>query len=353
MLSIIIPTYNEKETILRTISEIKKNIKGIKHEILVIDDNSPDKTWNLINNSKISNTICIRRLNKKGLSSAIIDGFQKAKYEKILVMDADGQHEPKIIKQMLKQINNYDFVIGSRYIKGGSVENWPKKRIIISKTASFLAQTILSSKIKDPMSGFFMTKKEKLNEIKSQVSGIGYKILLDMLLTYQNLNKKYTIKEVPYKFRIRDKGKSKLNSKVTKDYLRMLISFKLKKHSQVMKFLIVGSIGIILNTILLWFFTEKIGLYYIFSGIISTETAIISNFLLNDLWTWGKRNKKNTFVKRLLLFNLVSIVGLIITVSTLGILTELGLYYLLSNIIGIILATSWNYLANDKITFKI
>jgi dolichol-phosphate mannosyltransferase len=119
MISIIIPTLNEKDTIIRTIKEIQKNIFPVKHEIIVVDDNSPDKTWQIVQKSKLKNVFCLRRINGKSLSSAVIEGFSKAKYPNLLVMDADGQHDPTIIKQMLKLINNNDFVTGSRFIKGG------------------------------------------------------------------------------------------------------------------------------------------------------------------------------------------------------------------------------------------
>ncbi|MFT4297911.1 MAG: glycosyltransferase [Candidatus Woesearchaeota archaeon] len=359
MLSIIIPTYNEKESIINTINQIKSNIKGIRHEIIVVDDNSPDKTWKKVSDAKISNVRCIRRTKEKGLSSAVIHGFRNAKYSNLLLIDADGQHNPEIIKEMLNLMPKNDFVIGSRFIKGGSVDDWQKPRILISKAAACLAKPLLSSKITDPMSGFFMTKKAIFNQIQEQLSGKGYKILLDIIVAYEIKNKilgnkqRVKIKEVPYTFKKRKKGESKLGFKVISDYLFMLAFLGFKKYSSLVKFLIVGLTGLILNTLLLWLLTEKVGIFYVLSGIIATETAIISNFILNNYWTWKKGNKTYSFIKRLLLYNSVSIIGLLITVSILWLLTELGIYYLLSNIIGIVIATAWNFLANDRITFKI
>jgi dolichol-phosphate mannosyltransferase len=222
----------------------------------------------------------------------------------------------------------------------------------MSKLAALFCVPILKSKLKDPMSGFFMTKKETFNKVKNNLTGKGYKILLDMVLTIELLDKKAKISEIGYKFRIRKQGQSKLSSKVIKDYLLMLTTFTLKKYSRIIKFLCVGFIGVIINTSILWFLTEKINLFYVISGIIATETAIITNFLLNNFWTWNNTNKLHSFIKRLILFNSVSLVGLIITITSLWILTEIGIYYLMSNLIGIILATAWNYYANDKITFK-
>ncbi len=353
MLSIIIPTLNEKDTILTTIKEIKKNIKGITHEILVIDDNSPDKTWEVVNKAKIQNTKSIRRLRGKSLSSAVMLGFERAKYKNLLVMDADGQHDPKIIKEMLKEIPKNDFVTGSRFIKGGSVEGWPKKRILMSKTAAMLAKPILNTKVKDPMSGFFMTNKKIFKEVKPRLSGKGYKIFLEMIFEYEQKRKKAKIAEVPYTFRTRKKGESKLGFNVLKAYGLMLLKFAIKKYKKIIKFLIVGLLGVIVNTGILWILTELAGVHYLISGIIATQTAIIHNFLLNNSWTWNGKNKKHSYLKRLISFNTVSLIGLGITVSTLWFLTDIiGIYYIISNLIGIALATTWNFIANDKITFK-
>jgi dolichol-phosphate mannosyltransferase len=351
MLSIIIPTYNEKEVILDTIRGIKKGLVGVKHEIIVVDDDSPDLTWRIVKESRLKDVRCIRRLDEKSLSSAVIRGFSDAKYDYLLVLDADNQHDSSIIKEMLKHIKNYDFVVGSRFIEGGSVEGWSQKRIFMSKFAASLSRPLLSSKIKDPMSGFFLTKRGVFDEVKGDLSGKGFKIFLEMLFALES-RRIVLIKEIPYTFRIRKKGVSKLGFNVVKAYLSMLFFFSLKKYSQLIKFLLVGLSGVFVNTALLWFLTEQVGLFYVLSGIIATEIAIINNFLLNNFWTWRRRNKKHNFFRRLVSFNAVALVGLGISVSVLWFLTELGVYYLISNLVGILFATAWNYLANDKITFK-
>ena len=352
MISIIIPTLNEKKTIIPTIKEIKKNIQGVKHEVIVVDDDSPDKTWEVVQKTSLKNVKCIRRKDGSSLSSAVMVGFDNAKYETLMVMDADGQHDPKIIKDMLKEIKKNDFVTGSRFIKGGGVVGWSKKRVFMSKTAALMAKPILSTKVKDPMSGFFMTKKKIYKEIKSKLSGKGYKIFLEMIFELEQKKGRAKVAEVPYHFRTRKQGESKLGIQVIKAYLLMLISFAIKKYAQLIKFLIVGSTGVVVNTSILWILTEKTGLFYVLSGVIATQTAIINNFLLNNFWTWKRRDKKHSFIRRMVTFNIVSLAGLVITVFTLWTLTEAGIYYIISNLIGIVLATTWNFIANDKITFK-
>jgi dolichol-phosphate mannosyltransferase len=350
MLSIIIPTLNEKDTILKTISEIKRNLKNITYEIIVVDDNSPDKTWKTVQIAKIPFVSCIRRIGKKSLSLSIKEGFSKAKFPYLLVLDADGQHEPKIIKEMLKQIPKNDFVIGSRFTKNGSAKNWSKNRLLISKTASLITFPLISNKLKDPMAGFFMTKKEVFEKTKKDLKGTGYKIFLEMFLSLQN-QRRVKISEIPYNFKNRKNGKSKINIKVIKSDLSMILRFYYKKFSRFSKFLIVGFSGLLLNTFLLWFLTEKIHLFYLLSGIIATETAIISNFLLNNFWTWKNTNKK-PILQKLLYANLISLLGLTITITSLWVFTYLGVYYLLSNLIGILFSTYLNFTLNNKITFK-
>jgi dolichol-phosphate mannosyltransferase len=187
----------------------------------------------------------------------------------------------------------------------------------MSKSAALLAKPLLKSNVSDPMSGFFMTKKEVFKIIQNDLSGKGYKIFLEMIFCYEKKKGKSNIGEVPYHFRTRKLGESKLGAKVIFDYLQMLLNFALKKYAFLIKFLIVGLIGLFVNTTLLWFFTEIINLYYVFSGIIATELAIINNFLLNNFWTWNKRNKRHSFIKRFFSYNLVSLIGLMITIFTL------------------------------------
>lgn len=352
MFSIILPTYNERESILTTISNIKKAIKSKeKYEIIVVDDNSPDKTWQLVDKTfKYDKSVyCIRRINKKGLSSAIIDGFIQAKGEYVFVTDADGQHDETKFDEMFKKIKKNDLVIGTRFRKGGSVAGWSKTRIFTSKFAAMLAKPFLSKEITDPMSGFFGIKKSVFIKYKDKLDGKGYKILLDILFQ----NKKFKTAEVAYHFKTRQAGESKLSTKVIIEYILMLVKHAIKTNIQFIPFCIVGFSGVLVNTGLLYFLTEKLGIYYLLSSIVAIETSIITNFILNNFWTWRKRKFKNGFLSRFLMFNLVSIIALIINVSVLFVLTEsFNIWYIYSNLIGIVSALLVNYIVNDRWTFN-
>ena len=206
--SLIIPTFNESENISILVEQIDITFRqaNIEGEIIIIDDNSPDKTWEVADNlkQKFKNLTVLRRLNKKGLSSAVLDGFKLADSEIIGVIDADFSHPPEKIPELIKPIldGKSDFVIGSRYVEGGSVENWPLNR----KIASYIARLFVKglTDVKDPMSGFFILKKNVMEDV--DISPKGFKIGLELIV--KGKYKKLT--EVPITFRDRKYGNSKL-----------------------------------------------------------------------------------------------------------------------------------------------
>jgi len=220
-LSIVIPTYNEKDNLQTLLSRIflvfdKNDIKG---EVIIVDDSSPDGTGALAEKlrEKYKRLRVIHRKEKLGLSSAVLDGFKASKGDVLGVMDADLSHPPEIIPKMFEEIkNDADFVIGSRYVKGGKIVGWSFYRKAVSKVATFLARPI--TKIKDPMSGFFLIKKVCLEGIKFNPKG--FKICLELVA-----KAKYDkIIELPIKFTNRKEGKSKANIKEYYNYLVHLLS---------------------------------------------------------------------------------------------------------------------------------
>jgi len=222
-LSIIIPTYNEKENIQKLLeriySEFKKN--NIKGEVIVVDDGSPDRTGEVVENlkKKYETLQCVHRQCKLGLSSAVLKGFSVSKSKILGLMDADLSHPPEKINLMYQTIkkDNFDLVIGSRYIKEGRIEGWNLYRKILSKGATLLARVF--TEVKDPMTGYFFIKKECLEEV--EMNPKGFKILLEILI-----KAKYNrVKEIPIIFINRSKGKSKAGMFEIIYYLRNLIGY--------------------------------------------------------------------------------------------------------------------------------
>jgi dolichol-phosphate mannosyltransferase len=223
----------------------------------------------------------------------------------------------------------------------------------MSKGAVFLAHLLLPAtrQINDPMSGFFLFNKGVVANADLKPSG--YKILLEILMEgkFQNAT------EVPYTFRIRSRGQSKLNASQQISYLRHLYSLMRRKGEllRFVKFCLVGLSGVLVNLGLLYLLTEFAGLYYLISAAISIESSIVSNFILNNFFTFADRRLPGakSFVNRLLRFNLVSLAGLAINMGVLGLLTEVvGIYYLISQLFGIAAAILWNYLVNTWWTWR-
>ncbi|MEM4942565.1 MAG: polyprenol monophosphomannose synthase, partial [Ignisphaera sp.] len=249
-LSIVIPTFNERENIDILVKEIREKIVLTYYDIVIVDDNSPDGTWATALEHLKNNDVVIRRINMKGLSSAVIDGIIFSLTEYVVVMDADLQHPPEVINDMIRKVKEeyYDLVIASRYIRGGGVKGWSKSRLVISKGATLIARLLLPSvrTLSDPMSGFFMVKKDIIDRNRGKLNPMGFKILLEILERCYPKN----IIEVPYIFRARVYGKSKLGIKTVVNFLIHVLRLS---NWRPVKFGIVGLSGIVINLATLWF----------------------------------------------------------------------------------------------------
>ncbi len=219
LISLVIPTYNEAENIAETIKIVSGvlNKNGLDAEVIIVDDDSPDRTWEIADGLKtVYNVNVLRRLDRRGLSSAVIDGFKIAKGDIIGVMDADMSHPPEKIPELLEPIlsNKFDFVIGSRYVEGGGTENWPFLRRVSSKIAAFAVRGLTD--VKDPMAGFFFFRRGVIEGLR--LSPQGFKIGLEILVKSRCKN----VIEVPIIFRDRRCGESKLGLGVLlRDFLHI------------------------------------------------------------------------------------------------------------------------------------
>jgi dolichol-phosphate mannosyltransferase len=352
-LSIVIPTYNEKESIGILIKKIEGAMQSAKteYEIIVVDDNSPDKTWQLVGKSawKNSKIKVIRRMNERGLSTAVLAGFDSAKYNVLAAMDADLSHDPAVLPKMLKKIlQGNEFVVGKRR----KIIGWPWYRKIISWGAALPVRLILKTPLADPMSGYFMLSNDFYEKYKQVIKinndkPSGFKILLDIAAKARPEK----ISEVEFTFMQRKAGKSKLSAKVAFEYIKMLVQL-----SRFIKFCLVGASGVIVNIGLLWILTESLRLFYLHSAAIAIETSILTNFALNERWTWSDKSSKSpgksSVLSRAAKFNLFSLGGLVINMTVLWMLTHFfSVYYIFSALAGIAVATFWNYKVNKHWTW--
>ena len=372
-ISIIIPTYNESENIIKILHSIGEILpKNIPTQAIVVDDNSPDGTGKLVddylkNVKKIADyTIeIIHRKAKDGLGSAILKGIQQAKGDTIVVMDSDFSHPPQIIPKLIESIKKYqyDIAVASRYINGGKIQGWSFKRKFMSKFATLIAKKGLGIDTKDPMSGFFAFKRNIIKGLN--IDAIGYKILLEILVKTRDAN----IKEIPYTFQDRELGDSKLTTKTIIDYCRSV--WKLYRHGKPMekqekrlsvkflykagRFYTVGASGFVVNYLISLLFAGGVSdLWYLHANVIGIIASITTNFILNKVWTFGDRNfdAKRT----------ISQYGKFAMFSSLGALVQLGMVYFLvdSNeisypialILAVMTAAFGNFVLNKKWTFK-
>jgi dolichol-phosphate mannosyltransferase len=372
-LSIVLPTYNESQNIVRMLDSIADTVSPYTAaEIIVVDDNSPDGTADIakiharnISDKRKLHVEIIRREGKFGLSSAIVAGLQYATGDLLVVMDGDFSHPPHVIPSIVETLedSNCDIVVASRYIKGGSIIGWPFKRRLMSKGATKIAQYGLGIEVKDPVSGFFAFKRDIIDGVK--FDAIGYKMLLEILVKTKGAR----VKEVPYTFTNRSIGKSKLDAEVMYDYLRAVV--RLYRYGKLMRqkekrtsvrflskagrFYTVGASGLVVNYVASLLFSSVIpNMWYLYSTIIGILISMTSNFFLNKLWTFEDRefNAKHTAVQ----------FGLFIGFSSLGAIIQLLLVYVLvekynlayppSLILAVAAASVGNFLLNKKWTFK-
>ena len=372
-ISILIPTYNESKNIIDILKSIGEHLpKNILTQTIVIDDNSPDGTGNLVeeyikNVKKIAgNTIdIIHRKAKQGLSSAILNGIQNATGDTIIVMDSDCSHPPSIIPKMidlLKQ-SQCDIVIASRYITGGGIQGWSLKRKLISKVATKIAKKGLGVKQRDPMSGFFAFKRNIINGLK--FDAIGYKMLLEILVK----TKGATVKEIPYTFTDRKFGSSKLGFSTIIDYAKAVWKlFRSGKNvgnqekrtsirflSKAARFYTVGASGLGVNYLMSLLFASGIAdFWYLHANLIGIFTSISSNFFLNKSWTFEDKD----FQPRKTISQYVKFISF----SSFGALVQLGMVftlvenyqidYPLALILAVFAAAFGNFILNKKYTFK-
>ncbi len=354
-ISIIVPTYNERDNIQPLVERVHQALSDYRYEIIIVDDNSPDGTADVAENLSTEYPLrVIVRKTERGLATAVIAGFNEARGEVIGVIDADLQHPPEHIPALLKATNDgADVAIASRYVPGGGIEGWTLKRAIISKGAKLPATTFFPSirDVKDPLSGFFVFKKKVIDGVI--LAPIGYKILLEVLLR-GNVN---NVTEVPYTFKERERGQSNFNLTEEINYLKHLIrlAWATGLIKRFLKFGVVGGTGTGVNLGLLIFFVEVCNLNENLSVVLSYGTSIQTNFILNESWTF--RDKKaiaqGSILTRAFKFNLVSMIGWAINMAVFAFYFNLfHVFYILSEIAAIAVVTLWNFFMNIHWTWK-
>lgn len=354
-LSIVVPTFNEKDNVEKLIGGLEQALPDVNWEIIFIDDDSPDGTADLVRSLAQSKPYvrCHQRIGRRGLSRAVIEGILSSSAPVIAVMDADLQHDETILPAMLDQINHNhtDIVVGSRYCAGGSVEAWNSQRAAMSRFATILSRTVVTPQLTDPMSGFFMIRRETFHRIVRRLSGEGYKILLDLIASSPE---PLRLVEVPYSFRERAAGESKVDSAVVWEYLLLIADKKFGRvvPARFILFSLVGLSGVGVHFLALATCFKALDLPFPVAQTIASLVAMTSNFVLNNILTYrDMRLRGLRFFTGLLTFYLVCSVGAIANVGVANLVFQRDYTWWLAGGAGALVGTVWNYAASAIVTW--
>jgi dolichol-phosphate mannosyltransferase len=346
-LSVIVPTFKERDNVTTLFRRLETTLRGVAFEVIFVDDNSPDGTWEVVRSlaREDSRVRCIRRIGRRGLSGACIEGILASSAPYVAVIDADLQHDETQLPAMLAllQGGEFDLAVGSRYIDGGSADSFDKQRAGASALATEVAKRVLQVKIADPMSGFFMIHRDRFEQLAPQLSTQGFKILLDIVATARG---DLRVKEIPYSFGSRLHGESKLDSMVALDFLGLVLA-KLTHDVVSLRFLLfamVGSIGLLVHFGALFIALAIFDLPFPEAQASGALLAMTSNFILNNFLTYRDQRLKGFAILRgLLLFYLVCSVGLLANVGVAFSVYDQEPIWWLAGAAGALMGVVWNY----------
>jgi dolichol-phosphate mannosyltransferase len=355
-LAIVVPTFNESQNVGLLVDLVDKALPGIPWELVFVDDNSPDGTSEAVRNLALADARVrvIQRVGRRGLSSACVEGILATAAPVVAIMDADLQHDETILKAMFERIGqgDVDLVVGSRYVEGGGMGEWSESRIKMSQFATKLALRLTQTPISDPMSGFMMMRRDAFMRSLPHLSTVGFKILLDIAASAPT---PLRVAEVPYTFRTRQHGESKLDSLVLWEYVQLLLD-KMIGHLIPVRFLsfaMVGGLGVFVHFAVLTFVLKGLGQPFGVSQAAATLVAISSNFFLNNMFTYRDQRLKGWGLLRgWITFNLVCAFGAAANVGVADWLFINKTYWAISALAGITVSVVWNYAMSAFFTWK-
>jgi dolichol-phosphate mannosyltransferase len=290
-LAVIAPTFNESENVVPFVDTVHKAMGSLDYEVLIVDDDSPDLTWQRVDEIAARNPRVgvLRRTSERGLASSVIDGFLHTNAEFIACIDADLQHDPAVLPTMLRLLEeSNDLVIGSRYVPDGKVQDWSRIRQFESWIATKLAKICLGIEVSDPMSGFFMMRREDFLRIHEKLNVQGFKILLEILVALRPQR----VIETPYTFRARLAGESKLSAGIAGAYLLQLLRLGAQRSGvsiRFFKFGLVGAIGVVVNLLAMATIVSFSGYAGWQASVLASTVATVNNYALNNAWTFRDR----------------------------------------------------------------
>lgn len=355
-LTVVLPAFNERANIPVMVERLSRALAGIDWEMIVVDDNSPDGT------SAVTRAIgaqdrrvrCIRRVGRRGLAGACIEGMLASSARYVAVMDADGQHDETVLARMVATLRggNTDLVVASRYIDGTTETGFSAGRAKASQWSTALARKLLKVELTDPMSGFFMLRREVIDDLAPKLSTQGFKILLDIAATGRDVLR---VTELPYVFGARLAGESKLDARVALDFGQLLLA-KLTNDAVSYRFVLfclVGATGIGAHmaalTALHALGVSSFGL----QQTIATMVAIAWNYVFNNAYTYRDQRLSGwAFIRGLVEFQLICSVGAISNIGVASLIYAGGPSWWIAGLGGAVMGAVWNYTVSAAVVWK-
>lgn len=356
MLSVIVPTFNERDNVTELVRRLHLALAGHDWEVIFVDDDSPDGTADAVRALALEDrrVRSVQRIARRGLSSACVEGMLASAAPYLCVIDGDLQHDESILPQMLDLLrtDQYDIVVGSRYVAGGAIADWTAGRARISRLATRISQLVVPPALNDPMSGFFILTRPAFAAAVRHLSGTGFKILVDLFASSPT---PLRFAEVPYTFRNRIVGESKLDNRVAWDY-GMLLADKLIGHLVPVRFLsftLIGGLGVGVHFFCLSVLMAVARVEFATAHILATGVAMLFNFSLNNLLTYRDRRLSGlAWLIGLLWFVLACSVGALANVGIAIYLFKQDGAWPLAAFAGIIVGSVWNYVATSALIWK-
>ncbi len=359
-LTVVVPTFNERENVEALVRRLAAVLEGIAWEVIFVDDDSPDGTAALVRDlaRRDRRVRVVQRIGRRGLTTACVEGMLASAAPYLAVIDGDLQHDERILPDLLRAVRDegYEVAIGSRYVAGGGLGEWAGERQFASRFATRLSRLVLKAEVKDPMSGYFLIRREVLEGAVKDLSGIGFKILLDL---FASSPRPLRFIEVPYEFRTRQAGESKLDSVAVWEYLMMLLDKSLGSYIPVrfIPFALVGGAGVFVHLLVLWLVYDLGGARFAVGQSVAAMVAMTFNFFINNAFTYRDRRLRGWgLVRGWVSFTLACSIGAIanVGIATYAFETKLvgDAAWVLSAVAGIIVGSVWNYAVTSVYTWN-
>ncbi len=355
-LTVVVPCYKERDNVAPMVAALDAALAGLAWEVVFVDDDSPDGTS--AEAKRIAQTDprvrCIRRIGRRGLSSAVIEGALSSSADHIAVIDGDMQHDETRLPLMLEAVRNgADMAVGSRHVEGGDSAGLSSPlRVKLSETGIRVAQAVTHTSISDPMSGFFLLRRDLFEALAARLTGQGFKILLDLILASPRVLK---IAEIPYKFRPRTAGESKLDVLVLAQFAGLLLDKALRGvvPLRFISFALVGVVGVLVNILVLQL-ARGAGADFGTAQTIGTIVAMVVNFQLNNQLTYRAQRLKGARAWRgLALFMVVCGLGAIANIGIAKALYAENGHGLFSGTAGAAIGVVWNYAVSATLVWRV